>query len=262
MEFFTSAQGCSLHLSDSQTGEPVLLLLHGYLESLDVWEDFLPLLPASLRIVCLDLPGHGLSVGRKDVNGMAFSALAIYGALQSCGVKEAYVCGHSLGCYVALEMARQFPDFVQGLALLYGAPYADSEERKGEREISAIEKGKLARVAALSIPKMFAVRRQKALSEKIEEMIELCEVHEPEGIIACLRGMGERADHTEFLNTFAKPLLWIFGKKDRFILEEQAQCILRNFPQGQGILLEGVGHCCFLEEAQATAASIKSWIGV
>ena len=43
-EKFIMAGPTALHVCDSEAGERCVVLLHGYLESLLVWEEFVPLL--------------------------------------------------------------------------------------------------------------------------------------------------------------------------------------------------------------------------
>ena len=43
-EKFIMAGSTALHVCDSEQGERCIVLLHGYLESLLVWDDFVPLL--------------------------------------------------------------------------------------------------------------------------------------------------------------------------------------------------------------------------
>ena len=61
IEKFIMAGPTALHVCDSQKGDKCVVLLHGYLESMLVWEDFVPFLYKELRVVTLDLPGHGIS---------------------------------------------------------------------------------------------------------------------------------------------------------------------------------------------------------
>ncbi len=42
-EKFIMAGTTALHVCDSQAGDKCVVLLHGYLESLLVWEDFVPI---------------------------------------------------------------------------------------------------------------------------------------------------------------------------------------------------------------------------
>ena len=63
IEKFIMAGPTALHVCDSQKGDKCVVLLHGYLESMLVWEDFVPFLYKELRVVTLDLPGHGMLDG-------------------------------------------------------------------------------------------------------------------------------------------------------------------------------------------------------
>ena len=50
------AGSTALHIADSGVGEKCVVLLHGYLESMYVWEDFLPLLTPHFRVITVDIP--------------------------------------------------------------------------------------------------------------------------------------------------------------------------------------------------------------
>ena len=39
-------------------GDP-LVLLHGFLENVDMWKDFIPQLSVNSKVICIDLLGHG-----------------------------------------------------------------------------------------------------------------------------------------------------------------------------------------------------------
>ena len=69
MEFFTIANGISVHVWDTrdekapgQTGpDACLVLLHGYLETMYIFNELIDALKPHYRIIALDLPGHGLT---------------------------------------------------------------------------------------------------------------------------------------------------------------------------------------------------------
>ena len=61
MEYFLTANNIPVHILDTKKGDNVLLLLHGYLETLYIYDDFINILSNDYRIIAIDLPGHGLS---------------------------------------------------------------------------------------------------------------------------------------------------------------------------------------------------------
>lgn len=98
-----------------------LLLLHGLAGGADVWTRTLDCMGAqSLMqpIFAPDLPGCGGSPGPRaamDVNALAGWSARLLDALD---VPCAHVAAQSLGCQVALALARRHPDRVGGMALV------------------------------------------------------------------------------------------------------------------------------------------------
>ena len=74
MEFFATSNGIPVHISDTEKGDITILLLHGYLETLYVWEEFIGLFPKNFRFISIDLPGHGLTGTHPHSNSMEFCA--------------------------------------------------------------------------------------------------------------------------------------------------------------------------------------------
>ena len=93
VEKFIMAGDTALHICDSEVGEKTMVLLHGYLENMLVWEEFIPLLYKDLRIVTLDIPGHGISEIKGECHSMDFLADTVAAALTSLGIAKATIVG-------------------------------------------------------------------------------------------------------------------------------------------------------------------------
>ena len=247
------AQGIPVRVYDSEKGENTIVLLHGYLENLSVWEDFAAeLVKCGYRVVCIDLPGHGLSGSDDNVNTMEFMADVQAEVLDKLCIKTCFITGHSMGGYVALAFAKKHPEKTRALCLFHSTPNPDTDEKKENRdkEIDFINQDKLDMIINLSVSRMFANDNVKNFREKIQEIEENASIAEAQGIIACLQGMKEREDMNPFLKSFDKPLLLIFGKKDNHILTEVADILIERFPQASHVFLENSGHAGFIEEAE------------
>jgi len=251
MEQFIMAQGIPVRICDNQKGENAIVLLHGYLETLSVWDEFADKLAEyGYRTICIDIPGHGLSGTNEEINSMGFIADVLNECLNKLKISNCFVTGHSMGAYVALAFAKKYPEKIKALCLFHSTPNPDSEEKKlnREREIELIKEGKIESIIRVSIPRMFANDNVKQFAEKIQEIEENATVAEHEGIIACLRGMKEREDMNLFLKDFEKPLLFIFGKKDNYTPIDMVNELIERFPNAQNIMLENSGHAGFIEE--------------
>ena len=144
IEKFIMAGPTALHVCDSQQGERCIVLLHGYLESMLVWEDFIPYLYKDLRVVTLDLPGHGISVVTGECHTMEFLADTVAEGLKALGIERCTLVGHSMGGYVALAFCERHPEMLDGLVLLSSTPNPDTEEKaeNRRREIALVQAGK------------------------------------------------------------------------------------------------------------------------
>lgn len=264
MEYFATCNEIPVYISDSQKGEKCIILLHGYLETLYVWSDFVKQLLPHMRVISIDLPGHGLTGSAKEINTIEFCADVVKTVLDKCGVKESFILGHSMGGYIAIEAVKRYPEVFCGLILMHSGPTADTPEKKldRDREIALIRQAKLSSIAKMGIPKMFAPKNLRSMDEKIFEIIELTETHDPEGIVASVEGLKARADNLEFLKSYKKPLLMFFGTEDYHIPMEKAELLALALPQAKAVFLANSGHNGFLEEPVVVGEAIKAFIGV
>lgn len=255
IEKFIMAGETPLHICDSGEGKSCIVLLHGYLESMLVWDSFVPLLYKEARIITLDLPGHGISIVNGDTHSMEFLADTLDAALTELGVVSCTVVGHSMGGYVALAFAKKYPQRVDALVLLSSTPNGDSEEmsRNREREIKLVAAGKKEALAAVSPAAGFAPENQHRLSPYIDDLREQAMITEDEGILALLRGMMQREDQNEMLRASSVEQHFIFGGKDGYIPREVAEQIAAAHPQASTHWLEGSGHMGFIEQPSACA---------
>lgn len=106
-----------LHADLLGHGEP-LVMLHGWGMHSAIWMDFADRLAEHYQVMCIDLPGHGLS---KPMPGKGISALSEV-LLEAVPFPKFRLLGWSLGAMVALDMVRMVPERVRGLQILAGNP--------------------------------------------------------------------------------------------------------------------------------------------
>ncbi len=103
-----------------------VMLIHGIALTAWSWAPVARRLCRRLRVLAVDLRGHGLSEGARSDLGLAslawdaLTVLAANGAGADAHGPPAVVAGHGLGAMVAAEMARLQPASVAGLALVDG----------------------------------------------------------------------------------------------------------------------------------------------
>jgi len=108
------------HLYGPEDGVPVIAL-HGWLDNASTFHRLAPLLEG-LRIVALDLPGHGHSQHRPV--GVAYNiwdyAHDVLQVAEQFGWQRFSLLGHSMGAIVSVLLAGAMPQRVERLALIDG----------------------------------------------------------------------------------------------------------------------------------------------
>jgi pimeloyl-ACP methyl ester carboxylesterase len=197
-------------------GQP-LVLLHGLCEDSTIWDDFIKGL-SEFQIIRPDLSGFGESeiLPIHSVDLMAESVKAI---LDELHISKCIMVGHSLGGYVSMSFARQYPSLLTGIGLFHSHPFEDTAEKKAERQkaISFIKQnGHIVYVKQL-IPKLFAELFATSNEFLINGLIFKASKYPPETIIGAQEAMLNRTDHSTVLTEAKIPVLLIIGKQDKVV---------------------------------------------
>jgi pimeloyl-ACP methyl ester carboxylesterase len=239
---------------------PCIVLLHGYLETSEIWEKFAEQLAHNFRILIPDLPGHGKSGIWGEVHTMEDLAGSIFAILEKEGIKKIFLVGHSMGGYVTMAFAELYPKVLSGYSLFHSTCFADSEEKKlnRDREISLVKCGKKRQIVNVNIPKGFANENVRIFPQEVERAKRVALGNPDQGIIAILNGMKVRRDRTERLQNDQLPLLLIGGMNDNYIAPEVFEKLIGLAPHARVVRLENSGHMGFVEEPERSAEAIIS----
>ena len=228
--------------------ETQLVLLHGFGEDERIWADFSPYLGENFTIHtpsyaawtdCATLSDYAKKIQSSLPSGLTFS-----------------VVGHSMGGYIALELASLFPDQVEKVVMLHSTFLPDTEEKKVNRDRTAelLAKKGTAFFIGPFLPNLFAV----SSSEQIAVLADRYRTLPVEGLIAATKAMRDRKDFTDFVQATSIPFLFILGAQDALISPES----ITRFIQKSVVILPNVGHQGTYEAPEAVAEAINQFVNV
>lgn len=84
---FATLDGVRVHFTNYGTGETALLFVHGWSSDETVWKKQAAELAKSVRVLTVDLPGHGQSDQPEIAYTMHYYARALDTVLKDAGVK-------------------------------------------------------------------------------------------------------------------------------------------------------------------------------
>lgn len=248
-----------LRLNAELTGPangPVLVLLHALGTNLSLFDPLLPLLPKGLRILRMDLRGHGQSDAPPAPYAMGALIRDTERVMDHFALRDAVVLGVSLGGMVAQGLAVKRLDLVRALVLSNTAAKIGSAEMWQTR-IAEVRASGLADYAPGAMGRMFGRNWQtEPAMPRIREMLEATN---PEGWIGCAHALAG----TDFYTTTAMltlPALVIAGANDGTtppdLVRETAELIRGH----RFALMRGAGHLPFVEKPAEYAALLDQFL--
>ena len=207
-------KGSQIFYSDEGQGDPIVLL-HGFLENSMMWQSLVPHLIKSNRVICIDLLGHGQTGCIGYIHKMEVMADAVKAVLDALKIETCTLIGHSMGGYVALALAENYPELVNGLCLMNSTALDDNADRKTNRDraIEAVKKNHKIFVN-MSIANLFAPNNRERFAKEIN-LIKTEALKTPlQGIVAALEGMKIRPNREPILQHALFKKMIVIGRKD------------------------------------------------
>lgn len=232
-------------------GKPVVLL-HGFGEDGNIWQNQVEFLQKNFLLIVPDLPGSGNSTRfdhKQHIHIDAF-AEAIHAILIEEKIKCCTMMGHSMGGYITLAFAEKFPTLLNAFGLVHSTAFADNEEKKAARlkSIEFIKKSGAYEFLKTSIPGLFSHQWLVDNERKIKALIEKGKYFSAEALIQYYKAMMERPNRISLLKNTSLPVLFIIGEQDNAIPFRQSlqQCKLPAYAHLH--ILRNSGHMGIWEE--------------
>lgn len=227
-------------------GRP-LVWLHGW-EGPEVQRSFMDLLAGSHRVVAPQMPGTSGSEADPDFHEMHNVVIAYLDLLDSMGVDEFDLAGHSLGAMFAAEIAAVGSTRVRRLALVAPlgvwfdeAPTPDFVPSGGPalaRMIWADPAGDVVTANALPV-----IERTANVSTATSYLWPLPD-----------RGLSGR------MHRLTMPVLLLRGESDGVISDAYVDRFLKLLPNGQAATVVGAAHYPQLEQPQAFVQQLETFL--
>jgi pimeloyl-ACP methyl ester carboxylesterase len=251
-------RGATVAYSKKGKGRTILLI-HGFLGSKEIWKDYQTRLARNYQVVCIDLLGHGDSECMGYVHNMELLAESVTALLKHLNIRKAVVVGHSLGGYVALAFAENYPDSVLGLLLINSTAKGDSKTKQKSRSklIELIKKNKQQAISLL-VPGFFSLKTRKT-SWQIKGYLAMAKKCTEQGIIATVEGMRIRKEREIILKFAPFKYHYIIGAKDSIFDAEQLILETKIGDFGSFNLLEDASHMSILETKEQVFKIIKDF---
>ena len=251
-----------MHIDHIGHGPP-LVLIHGWAMHSGVFAPLIEGLSAHYELHLVDLPGHGFSSERDDLD------LANAAARIAQVVPPAPWLGWSLGGQIALQAAIEQPGRVQGLIAIASSPrfvrgpdwpQAVSPEifEQFADELGRDYTGTLERFLSLE-----AIGSEHG--REVLKTLRACAFQRGEPAqAALLQGLAMlgHVDLRDELRTLEVPSLWIAGRRDRLVPPAAMRAAAELQPGARYLCIEGAGHAPFISHTGECLRAILDFVDV
>lgn len=241
----------------SAATNPLLVLLPSLGTTSALWDGVVAALrvdprTAGLRILRVDLPGHGASPVAAEPVSVAELAEGVLAVVDEAGGGGFHVAGVSLGGAIALELAAAHPDRVRSLVMSCSGARIGTADGWADRAAQVRASGTASLVTA-SAGRWFApgFLDRDAGGPGARTLTALVDVDDA-SYACCAEALAE-FDRTPDLGAIAAPTLAISGEHDAVTTPASMQDLADDIPGGRHVALDGASHLAVLEEPATVA---------
>lgn len=253
--------GTQLHYQIDGNGTETVVMAHGLLMDLSMYEAQLPALRDRYRVVRYDHRGQGDSATPRDgldMDSLCEDAAALIVALDA---SPCHFVGMSMGGFVGLRLAARHPDKLRSLTLIDTS--ATREPWRARLRFHAMRIG--ARVIGLRpfIPEMLRLMfGRSTLADPAQQgMVALWRERlrlRPRHVLRAVKPVVTRGDVSAELGNIRCPTLVIVGEEDRLTGPRCAEHMVAHITNATLLRVPRSGHSANLEAPEQVNAALRA----
>ena len=250
---------------------PALVLIHEGVADSSMWDEHVPVLARTHRVIRYDLPGYGSS---PLPSGPFSHVRDLEALLDGLGVERTSVVGVSVGGQIALEFALVHPDRVERLVLvapgLPGWDWSEEMQRADEEEERLCDAGDVEGAAELAVrtwfdgPHRTPEQVDPVLRERAKEMNRRAyAVQIPAFEAEVPPGPREQLDPParERLGEVRAPTLLVVPELDLADIHGICELLAAGIPGARKVVMSGVAHFAPMEKAEEFTRLVLDHLG-
>lgn len=213
-------------------GPETITFIHGLGENLESWKHQIKYFSKDLRVVALDLRGHGKSgIPKKRIEIGDFAG-DVTVLLNHLGIKKAHFCGLSMGALVLFDLYKKYSDSFLSMILVATRP------RYPPAQPAALEGMSMEIIGEEVATFALAASAPESLREEVARMI----AGTRKDIYIQSAEATSMLDYTDLLHKIMVPTLIIVGDLDIVTPVDSAEILNKDIPGSVLKIMRGIGH--------------------
>ena len=234
--------GLRLHYSDTGKGAdaPVLVLMHGWGCDHTTVRSIAADLEPRMRVLNLDLPGHGLSDEPREIWGVEQYTAFVEKFIERMGLKRFSLAGHSFGGRIAILMGSRRED-IDKIMLV------DAAGIKPRRSLKYYFKVYSYKTMKRMLPLLFGKQRGEKMLDAYRGKIGSSDYRNSTPTMRGIMSRCVNEDRRHCMPKIKAPTLLVWGTADTATPLSDAKTMERLIPDAGLVAFDGCGHYSFLD---------------
>ncbi|EJK86465.1 3-oxoadipate enol-lactonase [Rhizobium sp. AP16] len=238
--------------------KPVLVFANSLGTDFRIWRDVIVRLAGDFAIVLYDKRGHGLSDIGQVPYAIEDHATDLAGLLDLLNVKNAIICGLSVGGLIAQSLYRRRPDLVRALILCDTAHKIGTADNWNSR-IAQVETHGIESIVDAVMERWFTPAFRRPENTAFAGYSNMLTRQPAAGYAATCAALRD-ADFTEAAKKIAVPTICIVGDQDGSTPPELVLSTAKLIPNARYEVIKDAGHIPCVEQPEALTAVIRAFI--
>lgn len=261
-EFVTSGDAEIAVRIDGAEHLPWIVLSNSLAADLTMWDDQIPFLTRSYRVLRYDTRGHGKSSAPAGPYSLDILVGDLLAVMDHFGIKRADILGLSMGGMTALGLGLGYPERVGRLICADARADAPPPFVAGwDQRIAAVEAGGMAAILPGTMERWFTAATREQRPEVVDRAARMVLSTSPVGYIGCANAL-KGLDYLRHLKRMKPQALYIVGAEDGAAPADAMRNMAAETPGGRFEILPATAHIANMEDVAGFNAAVADFLSI
>ncbi len=257
----TRINGISVNTFGDSNNKPIIFV-HGFPYDHTMWQKQIDFLKDNYYCVAYDVRGLGESEVGDGQYMLEHFVDDLFAIVKEMKLEKPFLCGLSMGGYIALRAVERNQDLFNGLILCDTKAEADLDAAKITRasHIKMINEDGLVKFTEMFVTNCFAEETPTQNEIMFSKVLKKTQDNNPNGVKGCIIAIMSRTDTTYFLNLIKLPALVICGCFDKLTPPQIMRAMAEKITNSEFASIPFAGHMSPLENPDCVNDLIKGFL--
>jgi pimeloyl-ACP methyl ester carboxylesterase len=240
----------NINVEEYGAGESIIFI-HGVGGSTQYWYYQREYLKNLMKVILIDLPGHGQSTG-EGCKTIEEARDAVRDVILNMGIKQTYIAGHSMGGGIAMSFALAYPELLKGILLIC----TGAKLRVLPAILDGLLNDKEATIRMIMMDYAFSKKApQKMKDNGFKDMMKSSAEIIYQDFMAC-----EQFSAVGSVDKITLPTLIMGGKDDLLTPPTYSEYLHKEIKGSDLVIVEDAGHMVMIEQPDAVNHAIEDFV--